>query len=388
MPPLVLEPEDANLAAAMVADAARQGLSLVPRGSGTKLALTTSADGTGTYLSTRRLNAPVQHFAGDLVATIPAGATLAHANAVLAEAGQWLPLDPSHGDCATIGGIVATNDSGPRRHRYGSPRDLIIGVEIALCDGTVAKAGGRVVKNVAGYDLSRLVCGSFGSLAVITSATFKLAPLAPASRTVVATCADVPTAARLALAIASQPVTPSALEIDAPSARLLIRFETTERASREMAAATAALVQQRDAKADVLVDDDEREVWKKHEMPIWEQPGLVVKISLLPTEVESFLGSFAGLVPKLDWSAIGRAALGVLLVRMNTAGADEAAVVTRLRQQVLARNGTLVVVRGLMDRRTAASSPEIAGPLAAVMRAVKAQFDPHDVLPPLPGLEA
>ena len=90
---------------------------------------------------------------------------------------------PARADRATIGGIVATNDSGPRRHRYGTPRDLIIGIEMALADGRVAKAGGRVVKNVAGYDLSRLLCGSFGSLAVITSATFKLSPLPPASRT-------------------------------------------------------------------------------------------------------------------------------------------------------------------------------------------------------------
>src|SRR5258708_31867137 len=88
---------------------------------------------------------------------------------------------------ATIGGIVATNDSGPRRHRYGTPRDLIIGVEMALVDGRTAKAGGKVVKNVAGYDLARLLCGSFGSLAVITAATFKLSPAPPASRTVAST---------------------------------------------------------------------------------------------------------------------------------------------------------------------------------------------------------
>src|SRR4029077_11898303 len=161
----------------------------------------------------------------------PGGATLESANAILASAGQWLPLDPSHVNCATIGGIVATNDSGPRRHKHGSPRDLIIGVEMALSDGRVAKAGGRVVKNVAGYDLSRLVCGSFGTLAVITSATFKLTPLPASSRTVVANCSGVAEAARLALTIASQPVTPSALEIEAPAARLLIRFETTERAA-------------------------------------------------------------------------------------------------------------------------------------------------------------
>ena len=132
-------------------------------------------------LSTLGLNAPVDHVAGDLVATVPAGASLDAVNDVLRRERQWLPLDPACSNRATIGGIIATNDSGPRRHRYGTPRDLIIGIEIALADGRIAKAGGRVVKNVAGYDLSKLLCGSLGSLAVITSATFKLAPLPPAS---------------------------------------------------------------------------------------------------------------------------------------------------------------------------------------------------------------
>src|SRR5215475_7178896 len=219
-----LEPVDASQTAAMLEEAGRRGQSLVPTGSATKLGWTRSSSGDDISLSTKRLNAPVQHFAGDLVATIPGGVTLASANGILAQAGQWLPLDPSYPACATIGGIVAANDSGPRRHKYGSPRDLIIGVELALCDGRVARAGGRVVKNVAGYDLSRLVCGSFGSLAVITSATFKLAPLPAASRTVVAVCGKTADAAKLALAVAAEPVTPSAVEIQAPAARLLVRF--------------------------------------------------------------------------------------------------------------------------------------------------------------------
>ena len=91
---------------------------------------------------------------------------------------------------ATIGGLLATNDSGSLRHRHGTPRDLVIGVELATTDGTLAKAGGRVVKNVAGYDLSKLVCGSFGSLAAIVSATFKLAPLPTALQTVVIETSD------------------------------------------------------------------------------------------------------------------------------------------------------------------------------------------------------
>src|SRR5204863_193326 len=117
------------------------------------------------------------------------GAALADVNRALAPHRQWLPLDPPFAERATIGGILATNDSGPLRHRYGTPRDVVIGVQLATTDGVLSKAGGRVVKNVAGYDLSKLVCGSFGSLAAIVSATFKLAPRAAASKTVVV---DVP----------------------------------------------------------------------------------------------------------------------------------------------------------------------------------------------------
>jgi glycolate oxidase FAD binding subunit len=383
MPMSLMEPLDGKQAAAILADADRQGLSIVPRGSGTKLAWSTASSAGGTYLSTKRLNTPIQHYAGDLVATLPSGATLSAANATLAQSGQWLPLDPSFADCATIGGIVATNDSGPRRYKYGSPRDLIIGVEIALCDGRIAKAGGRVVKNVAGYDLSRLMCGSFGTLAVITSATFKLAPLPPASRTIVASCADLDEAARLALSIASQPVTPSALEIEAPTPRLLIRFETTERAADRMSAATRTLLDEHGVSADVIADSAEREIWKAHESSIWDHPGLVVKISVLPTDVESCLRLTSGSLSSSDWCAIGRAALGVLLVRLSDdeRGRD---VVARLRQHVVDKGGSLVVLRGdAAELRRPQSQSATA--LRAVMDAVKARFDPHGVLPRLPG---
>src|SRR5437762_9134013 len=134
-------------------------------------------------LDMRGLNRVLAHQHGDMTATVEAGATLREVNRTLAQHGQWLPLDPPHAGDATIGGILATNDSGPLRHRYGTPRDLVIGVQLATTDGVLAKAGGQVVKNVAGYDLSKLVTGSFGSLAAIVSATFKLAPLPAASKT-------------------------------------------------------------------------------------------------------------------------------------------------------------------------------------------------------------
>ena len=157
-----------------------------------------------------------------LTATIQAGATLGDVNRVLATHRQWIPLDPPSADRATIGGIVATNDSGPRRHRYGSPRDLIIGIEFARADGRLAKGGGIVVKNVAGYDLPRLLTGSFGSLGVIVTATFKLYPLTAASRHAGRRAVEPVRSRRLlALKLSASHLTPTALEFATHPLRLI-----------------------------------------------------------------------------------------------------------------------------------------------------------------------
>ena len=188
---------------------------------------------------------------GDLTATLPAGATLARGQrACWRASGQWLPLDPPLADRATIGGIVATNDSGPRRHRYGAPRDLIIGIEIALADGRVAKAGGRVVKNVAGYDLARLLCGSFGSLGRHherdLQAGAAAAGLAHASSS---RRSDAAAARRRSRSRwPSQPLTPSAVELAAPHATPAgpVRNDRRRRRAQVGARRSAARSQARD----------------------------------------------------------------------------------------------------------------------------------------------
>ena len=385
MSALLLEPLDASMAASMLAEASRDAVRIIPRGSGTKLAWRGDDATGGAYLSTCHLNTPIQHYAGDLVATIPCGATLAEANAVLAGSGQWLPVDPAYAERATIGGIVATNDSGPRRHKYGSPRDLIIGVEMVLADGRIAKAGGRVVKNVAGYDLSRLLCGSFGSLAVITAATFKLAPIPATSRTVIATVSDPARAAELALVVAAAaPITPSAIEIEAPQARLLIRFETTERAADQMAAATRALLEHAGAETAVLAGTPEDERWQQHQARVWDRPGMVLKMSILPTDVA---GVFAPLTNAAgtDWMVVGRAALGVLLIRVTADLALLHLTARELRDYAVSRRGSLVVLDGPAAVRAELRASSNASRAEPIMAAVKARFDPHGVLPPAPG---
>ncbi len=271
-------------------------------------------------LSTLGLNAPADHVAGDLVATVSAGASLDAVNDVLRRERQWLPLDPACSNRATIGGIISTNDSGPRRHRFGTPRDLIIGIEMALADGRIARAGGRVVKNVAGYDLSKLLCGSLGSLAVVTSATFKLAPLPPASATLVASLPDARSAGALAVALAGSTLTPSTVELQSPPHRLLIRFETSPRATERQVAAAAGLCATHGAATEVLTGQAEADAWSAHERRMAGDAGTVVKLATLPTDVAGMLsrvetltaehgrrvhGSRAGR-PRRDLRAAGR----------------------------------------------------------------------------------
>ncbi len=159
-------------------------------------------DAVDLVVSTTGLGDLLVHRHGDLTATVRAGMPLSRLNTTLAAHGQWLPVDTAFA-ATTIGGMLATNDSGPLRHRYGTPRDLLIGITLALTDGRLVKAGGTVVKNVAGYDLGKLVSGSYGALAAIVDATFKLLPLPHASATLRAVYDDPAALAADAVALAA-----------------------------------------------------------------------------------------------------------------------------------------------------------------------------------------
>ena len=173
-PRYVAAPASTTEAAALLRAAAELGLTILPRGSGSHLHWGAAPASCDLIVDTRRLDKVIEHAAGDLVVTAQAGVRLDDLADVLASADQRLALDPSIS--GTIGGLIATGAAGPLRFRYGSPRDLLIGVTIVRADGAVAKSGGKVVKNVAGYDLGKLFAGSYGTLGLITQATFRLHP--------------------------------------------------------------------------------------------------------------------------------------------------------------------------------------------------------------------
>jgi glycolate oxidase FAD binding subunit len=207
----------------------------------------------GSDLTTDGLDRILEHETGDLTCTVEAGVRLSALNAVLGKSGQRLSLDPP-GD-PTIGALLAENSSGPLRHRFGAPRDLVLGVTLVLADGTVASAGGKVVKNVAGFDLARLICGSRGRLALIARASFRLHPLPRATRTLVVETSDA--GAVVALLLHSQ-LQPSALDVFHPG-RIAVLFEGSDRAVAAQLAAAQALVGGSDADPEVWTESRTRQ---------------------------------------------------------------------------------------------------------------------------------
>lgn len=377
-----------------LAEAARDKRTVAVEGAGTKRGWGSIAPPADLTISTRELNALVEHRYGDLTATVQAGATLADVNRALAGHGQWIALDPPFADRATIGGILATNDSGPRRHRFGAPRDQIIGVEIARIPGIVSRAGGIVVKNVAGYDLGRLMTGSFGSLAVIISATFKLYPIPPASRTVI-----IESTARLSgerigaivAALTSSQLTPTAIELetrngegprDGAGTRLLVRFESIEAAAEEQASQAAKLAAPLGAQCDIVRGDAETSLWSGYAQRPWNGAGAVIKVTLLPTELGPMLDWIGEVARDVQWDATGRAGMGVLLLRLGGTAAQQAALVAALRARIPDGRGSAVIVRADDELKRAVDVWGPVGDALGVMRAIKQQFDPDGLLNP------
>ena len=194
------------------------GQAVAPVGGGTQLDLGMPPTRLDVVLETTGLDQVVEYEPADLTITVEAGIRFARLQSLLAEQGQVLALDPPAEDDATLGGLIATNASGPLRFAYGTARDLVIGTRVANADGELTRSGGRVVKNVAGYDLNKLYIGSLGTLGIIVELSLKLAPIPPASASVIAQFADLDDARRVLSAVVHSPLSPLAVELLGPGA--------------------------------------------------------------------------------------------------------------------------------------------------------------------------
>jgi glycolate oxidase FAD binding subunit len=300
----VERPASAAEAAAVLA----RGRATRPVGGRTKLGWGAIGAPPEVELSTERLGELVEHNEGDLTAVVQAGVRLSEAQQVFARAGQRLALDPPDPDGrATIGGVFATSDSGPLRHRYGGARDLILGIQVALPDGTVARAGSKVIKNVAGYDLAKLMCGALGTLGVICEVIVRLHPLPAETVTVSARADDARALGRAATALRRRAFELEALdaEWDGDAGRILAR--AAGRAADATAEAVAGALASAGLEADVVQDDEEP--WgEERRRQRADNGGAVVRVSFPPAELPRLLSAAPRTVARagvgLAWAAI------------------------------------------------------------------------------------
>lgn len=378
----VVKPRDVDELAATLASASTARHAAVITGGGSKLSWGRTPAHVDVVLSTGHLNRLLAHRYGDLTATIESGATLTDVNRQLALHGQWLPVDSAF-PAATIGGIVATNDSGPLRHRFGTPRDLLIGVTLVLADGRIVKAGGTVVKNVAGYDLGRLVSGSFGSLAAIATATFKLSPLPTASGTVGVLYRERAAVARDAQLLASNQFEFTALDVQAtpgtsgPEYRLLVRVASSPAATESQLAAVQRLVS---GDSHLIAGLAEVDLWRDQVAAPWMGDSSTIRMAWLPDSLADVL-TLLERVGQETGAAVtftGRAAVGAGLVRVD--GPPDAAVtfVDRLREDDTVANVVVLRASPAVKARVDVWGPP--GDSSAVQQAIKAALDPAGIL--------
>src|SRR5882724_3387158 len=381
LPQFVAEPKDEKQLPAALSIANEAGFSVVPRGGGTKLDWGNPPKKADLVLSTVRLNQIVEHVWADLTVTVETGCTIQKLQETLAQHGQRLALDPLWPEKATIGGVLSTNDSGALRLRFGALRDLIIGVTIALPDGTLASSGGKVVKNVAGYDLPKLVTGAFGTLGVITRAVFRLHPLPRAAKTFSFTTESFPAMQQHILAIQDSQLAHTALQIrcaagEPPAADIL--FEATD------AGLAAQESQLRKLLGSVRAEQSSGNIWNARQ-DLWNRPTnttLMAKITLLPTDIAKTLDSLKAICDsrKLNWQ-IALQATGIGMLRLEADPSRLSEAVKQLRTELQSRSGALVVLRRPQELHSIDAWGN-AGDSVGLMRAVKHQLDPKNTLNP------
>ena len=389
-PQAAVAPSTYEQVAEVVRYAHTEGLAVIPWGSGTHVHVGNVPDRYDIALGLSRLDKIVEHEPADLTVTCQAGITLTALQRHLGQHGQLVPLGPLWEAPATIGGILAANASGPSRHAYGGPRDFTIGLRIVTADGRITKAGGRVVKNVAGYDLCKLYIGSLGTLAVIVEASFKLTPQPKAQRTAVATFETPADACAFSAELRRRGLTLRAAQLLNAAAASAVSLapqgycalvlelagspQAVERSRRELAQLAEG------AASDLSDADDAASVWESTSRLVSpDDAGLLCKATALPTRMPSLIDAIeavGGPPDILAWPTAG--VLYASWPRLDDAGAT----IGGVRQATRDVSGSLVIERCPLDVKHRLDVFGDPPPSFELMRSVKEQFDPQGVLSP------
>ena len=361
-------PGTIEAAATAIREHAAAGHALRARGGSTKLGWTAFGHRAFVDLDTRGLKQIVEHNAGDFTAILDAGITLKEAQAEFARTGQMLALDPPLGsdDAATIGGILATNDSGPLRHRYGTMRDIAIGITVVLSDGTVASSGGKVIKNVAGYDLAKLFTGSYGTLGLVARVAVRLHPRAQRTATLVGSSSDPEVLGAAALALARLPLEADCLDVGWTNGagNVLVRFAGATAEAR----ARAAIAHMQRLEAPTVITDDDA-LWAQQRALQRAPAGFVLKVSGRPTDLPAVLRAARA----AGASVVSRAALGLSWIALAAPTR-----IAAIRDALKSRACTVQDGADRMDKPWPAIEPG----LLALLQRVKMRFDPAGAFNP------
>jgi glycolate oxidase FAD binding subunit len=379
---LVAAPSDKKQIAEILRLALAHNLVVTPIGGGTKLGWgnRVKAD---IHLDLSRLNAIREHAWQDMTCTVEAGVPWAHLQSTLKLQDQMVALDPLWPDRATVGGIVACSDSGAMRLKFGGLRDLIIGMTVVLADGTIAKSGGKVVKNVAGYDLHKLMTGSFGTLAVVTEVNFRLHPIEQHARTwsVLTRDAQHPGADAFAAdlrAILDAQITASGIQLRCrPNESILdIRIASLPECLDEYALRLKKLF------GEERVIDSADNVWQTREHLFDGKASVVLKVSAPPSEICSLSSELQNISNgDLDVASVAQAN-GLITVSLSGNAEDASRLIQSLRNHVRSCGGSVVVQRlpdALRDRIDIWGTTSNPLPL---MKEIKRHFDPAGTLNP------
>jgi len=379
---LAIYPNTQQELAASIEFAARHELQIIPCGNGSKLnwgGLIQSRAGC-IAISTAKLDRLIEHAVGDLTVTVEAGIRFADLQAILAKANQFLAIDPAYPVTSTLGGIVATASTGSLRQRYGGVRDLLLGISFVRSDGELVKAGGRVVKNVAGYDLMKLLTGSFGTLGAIAQLTFRLYPLPENSQTVVLIgAAEMVATARMKLL--SSTFTPAiadliSLGLDREGLGLAVRFDGIEASVTAQSNQLIELGKALNLKGEILTDS--ASFWQDLQDRCLQKNSertAICKLGILPSQASEVLGSIA----HLQHYAQIHAASGLGILRLDRA---EAHTIGQIRDRCAATGGFLTILEAPVEIKQNLDVWGYTGNSIEVMQRLKQQFDPNNMFSP------
>jgi len=391
-PRCVVYPQTPQELAEVMTLANREQWRVLPCGNGSKLSWGGLVEKADVVISTQRLNRLIEHAVGDLTVTVEAGCKFSELQQILKASNQFLPIDPPYPEQATIGGILATAATGSLRHRYGGIRDMVLGISLVRADGKIAKAGGRVVKNVAGYDLMKLFTGAYGTLGTLSQVTLRVYPLPTASQTVLLTGTAEALAQASKILLAST-LTPSAADLLSTALMtrlelgnnlgLLTRFQSIEASVQEQSAQLVNIGHQLGLQGFNYSETDEAALWKKLQDFLWptsQTPTPACKIGVLPANAIALLNQLDSLTAPAGMglihlgSGLGSWRFDNLIVKPET--------ILTMRSHCQALGGFLTLLEASPTLKQQLDVWGYSGNALDLMRKIKQQFDPQNLLSP------